>query len=105
MTARTAYRARLRAGAIAGLSVGVLGGLGCGDRPADSPPPGGDRADPPRPTDSLVATASNGTQIWFTLARTVKGDDGECVDRAIEIRRNGTRVPVPLLYTGSHPRS
>ena len=101
MTAHPAHRARFRTGALAGLS--VLGSLGCGDRPADSAPPPGSRADPPRPADSLVATAPGGTEIWFTLARPGKGDDGECVDRAIEIRRNGARVPVPLLYTGTAP--
>ena len=30
-------------------------------------------------------------------------DGRSCVDRAIEIRRGGTRVPVPLLYTGEAP--
>lgn len=58
----------------------------------------------PAPTDSLVATAPGGAEIWFTLARKDQAPDGrDCVDRAIEIRRNGSRVTVPLLYTGKVP--
>ena len=59
---------------------------------------------PPQPADSLVATAPGGVQIWFTLARLGEGEDGSrCVDRTLEIRRNGARVPVPLLYTAAAP--
>jgi hypothetical protein len=55
-------------------------------------------------TDSLVATGVNGLEIWFTMQRAGRARDGtSCVERAIEIRRGGTRVPVPLLYTGSAP--
>jgi hypothetical protein len=61
-------------------------------------------AAPAKPADSLVATAPGGVEIWFTLARESTADDGRrCVDRTIEIRRGATRVPVPLLYTGSAP--
>lgn len=56
------------------------------------------------PADSLVATAPGGAEIWLTLAREGKAADGTtCIDRAIEIRREGARVPVPLLYTGTAP--
>lgn len=56
------------------------------------------------PADSLVATAPGGVEVWFTLAREGKAADGRsCTDRAIEIRRGGTRIPVPLLYTGAAP--
>ena len=56
------------------------------------------------PADSLVATAPGGVEIWFTLSREGKAADGTtCTDRTLEIRRGGTRVPVPLLYTGSAP--
>ena len=103
MTAHPWHRARLGPGALAGVGVALLGGLGCAERPADPAPPAGSRADTTRPPDSLVATAPGGAEIWFTLARPTKGDSGECVDRAIEIRRNGTRVPVPLRYTGTAP--
>jgi hypothetical protein len=43
-------------------------------------------------------------QVWFTLARVGQAEDGSrCIDRTLEIRRNGARVPVPLLYTASAP--
>jgi hypothetical protein len=58
----------------------------------------------PVAADSLVATAPGGVEIWFTLSREGKAADGTpCTDRTIEIRRGGTRVPVPLLYTGTAP--
>ena len=56
------------------------------------------------PADSLVATARNGAEIWFTLAREANGSNGtRCTERGIEIRRGSTRLKVPLLYTGSSP--
>jgi hypothetical protein len=58
----------------------------------------------PAPADSLVATAPGGVEVWFTLAREgVAADGTRCIDRAIEIRRGGSRVQVPLLYTGTAP--
>lgn len=53
------------------------------------------------PSDSLVATVGDSTEIWFTLARRDSGAAGACTERAVEIRRGGTRTPVPLLYTGA----
>jgi hypothetical protein len=82
----------------------VFAGFGCGDRSSDSPALAGERAAPPPPADSLVATAPGGAEVWFTLARPDSADGRSCVDRAIEIRRGGTRVPVPLLYTGETPQ-
>jgi hypothetical protein len=56
------------------------------------------------PGDSLVATAPGGVEIWFTLSREATAADGSrCIDRTMEIRRGTTRIPVPLLYTGSAP--
>ena len=81
----------------------VLGGVGCTDRPSDSAAVAGEHASPPAPADSLVATAPGGAEVWFTLARADSADGRQCIDRAIEIRRGGTRVPVPLLYTGETP--
>jgi hypothetical protein len=66
----------------------------------------GDRSSasaPTRPGDSL-ATSGEGVEIWFTLSREGRRPDGtRCVERALEIRRAGTRIPVPLLYTGATP--
>jgi hypothetical protein len=56
-----------------------------------------------RPADSLVGTAPGGAEIWLTLGRPDSGESGRCVDRAIEIRHGDTRIPVPLLYTGTPP--
>lgn len=57
------------------------------------------------PADSLAARGPGGVEIWFTLAREDHAPDGHsCVARTLEIRRNGTRIPVPLLYTGEAPR-
>jgi hypothetical protein len=81
----------------------VFAGVGCADRPSNAAIPGGERASPPPPADSLVATAPGGAEVWFTLARLDSADGRHCVDRTIEIRRGGTRVPVPLLYTGTSP--
>jgi hypothetical protein len=56
------------------------------------------------PADSLVTTSKDGTEIWFTLARTGHAPDGTlCVERGLEIRRGDTRTRVPLLYTGTAP--
>jgi hypothetical protein len=74
---------------------------GCGgepDRPAARAPR--DSA----PADSLVLTAPGGVEVWYTMARPGKAANGDtCIDRTLEIRRGDTRVPVPLLYTGTPP--
>jgi hypothetical protein len=76
--------------------------LACG-RQDDAPPP--EESAAPAPSDSLVATAPGGVEVWFTLARNGTAPDGaSCTDRALEIRRGGARIPVPLLYTGTAPR-
>jgi hypothetical protein len=55
------------------------------------------------PADSF-ALRSNEVEIWYTLARPSSGTDGSrCVERGLEIRRGGKRIPVPLLYTGESP--
>jgi hypothetical protein len=54
--------------------------------------------------DSLAASFGNGVEVWFTLARAARGNDGtNCQERAIEIRHGQGRVQVPLLYTGERP--
>jgi hypothetical protein len=56
------------------------------------------------PAESLVMTSKDGAEIWFTLSRIGRAADGTtCVERGLEIRRDGTRIKVPLLYTGSPP--
>ena len=89
----------MRSRAVVG--VAILGGLACG-KPAATPP-AAEVAAPAPPADSLVVTAPNGAEIWFTLSRSDSGEGGRCTARAVEIRRGGTRTPVPLLYTGWAP--
>ena len=89
----------MRSRAVVGAA--MLGGLACG-KPAASPP-AADAAAAAPPADSLVATAPNGAEIWCTLSRSDSGETGRCIARAVEIRRGGTRTPVPLLYTGWAP--
>jgi hypothetical protein len=81
-----------------------VAGAACGSEARDTGGTDSARAEPAGPADSLVATAPGGVEVWFTLARMGKATDGTaCTDRALEIRREGRRVPVPLLYTGSAP--
>jgi hypothetical protein len=88
---------RATAGAL-GLSLCACGGGS--DRPP-LPPRGAEAA---VPADSLVLVAPGGTEVWYTLARPGRAADGTaCVDRALEIRRGDTRIPIPLLYTGAPP--
>jgi len=77
----------------------VACGTGGGDRAAVA-----DTAVSMVPADSL-AVAGSGVEIWFTLSRPGLAPDGTpCTDRAIELRRGGSRIPVPLLYTREAPR-
>jgi hypothetical protein len=55
--------------------------------------------------DSLVLTTATGAEVWFTLLRPATGRDGRpCVERGLEIRHQGKRTRVPLLYTGTAPK-
>jgi hypothetical protein len=55
-------------------------------------------------SDSLVARSGDSLEIWFTLTRVGHAPDGTaCAERGLEIRREGSRTPVPLLYTGAAP--
>jgi hypothetical protein len=75
----------------------------CADRPDTGAAGQATVESPTGPADSLVATMPGGYEIWFTLARPDSGTDGRCTDRALEIRHDGRRTPVPLLYTRSTP--
>jgi hypothetical protein len=88
--------------ALAAIGLAVLA---CTDRPTVE---GAGRAAPAAPAasapaDSLVSTLPGGYEIWFTLARADSGAGGRCTDRAVEIRHEGRRIPVPLLYTSTAP--
>jgi len=54
--------------------------------------------------DSLAVRTPQGIEVWFTDSRVGIGADGApCIERVMEIRREGDRTPVPLLYTGEAP--
>jgi len=92
----SAWRRRAAIGAAAALA-------GCTERPPDRAA-APERAAESQPADRLVLTAPGDFEIWYTLARSGQADDGtSCVDRTLEIRRDTTRIRVPLLYTGSAP--
>lgn len=79
--------------------------LACNGKREDTAVSGSDTvARPVAPAESLVATAPGGIEIWFTLARQSASPEGvPCTDRTMEIRNGASRIPVPLLYTGSAP--
>ena len=86
------------------LLVALVLASACG-RPAPAahaPPP------PPRPAppaDSLALRARGGSEVWFTYARADTSATGRpCRERTLEIRHpDGSKVGVPLLYTGAVP--
>jgi hypothetical protein len=56
------------------------------------------------PRDSLALTAPGGVEVWYIGARAGRDSAGAvCVERAMEIRRDGATTLIPLLYTGEAP--
>jgi hypothetical protein len=56
------------------------------------------------PGDSLALTAPGGVEVWYIGARSGRDSAGAtCIERAMEIRRDGTTTLIPLLYTGEAP--
>jgi len=83
--------------------LGLAALLAC-ERPAARKTASADAGTSAPATDSLVLGDTTGVAVWFTLARTATGADGnKCVERGLEIRRGSRRVKVPLLYTGTPP--
>lgn len=57
-----------------------------------------------RVSDSLILTTPAGYQVWYSGSRPARADNGQvCVERTMQIRRDSTRVNIPLLYTGATP--
>lgn len=66
---------------------------------ADSAP-----AAPPAVPESLALRTPAGVEVWTTSGRDARDSAGSpCRERLLEIRRDGRRIPVPLLYTGEQP--
>lgn len=58
----------------------------------------------PASSDSLVLRARDGSEVWLVAGRAGTATGGAtCHERLIEIRRDGARIPVPLLYSGGAP--
>lgn len=54
--------------------------------------------------DTLVLSAPGGTSIWLAEGRPAVSSTGEnCIERTIEIRKDSSRLKVPLLYTVTIP--
>ena len=72
----------------------------CGETKSDTAPP----SVPAAPRDSLALTAPGGIEVWYIGARTGRDSTGAtCIERAMEIRRDGAVTRIPLLYTGDAP--
>ena len=85
--------------------IGVATGCGArGEPPPDGPPLPDARTVPPEPADSMVLSAPGGVSVWLTEGRRASDSAGTaCYERTIEIRRDTTRLKVPLLYTVTVP--
>ena len=56
------------------------------------------------PADSLALTAPGGVEVWYIGTRAGRDSTGAtCIERAMEIRRDGIVTRIPLLYTGDAP--
>ena len=86
-----------------GLVVGTLAILaGCKKAERDLHQKSAD--EPVEPPESLASALRPGQEIWFTLSRNAQSPDGKpCVERGLEIRTTGKRIPIPLLYTREVP--
>jgi hypothetical protein len=86
------------------LGVALASGA-CHSSPSARPSADSSPAAPPLAVDSLLLTTPAGVEVWFTDARADADSAGTgCVERVLEIRRDGRPIPVPLLYTGTVPR-
>lgn len=80
----------------------------CGAKPATPAADSTASASPASPAskpDSLALVVRPGLEVWFTDSREDRDSAGTtCLERVLEIRRDGRRIAVPLLYTGAIPR-
>lgn len=82
-------------------SATVLAGCARGEPGPGAPPPAEPAA---QVSDSLILSAPGGVTVWLTEGRRSNDSAGsECLERTLEIRRDTTRIKVPLLYTVSTP--
>lgn len=89
---------------IAAAATLVACGAGDGSRGAQQVPADTSTAATVAAPGESLAVSGPGVEIWFTLSRQGALPDGKsCIDRAIELRRDGKRIPIPLLYTEEAP--
>jgi hypothetical protein len=51
-------------------------------------------------SDSLVMRLPDSVEVWYSGGMLDTAASGaSCSERSVEIRRGGSRIPVPLLYT------
>lgn len=87
---------------IATLALALLAAA-CGRTPA--PPAAADPAATAGPADSLVLTLPGGAEVWLVAGREGRSAGGAtCVERSVELRRDGGRKLVPLLFVRAAPR-
>lgn len=73
--------------------------LACAEPKSEAKPPAAEGR-----RDSLALTAPGGVEVWYIGARAGRDSAGAtCIERAMEIRRDGTTTLIPLLYTGEAP--
>ena len=83
--------------------VGLVAAACTPGEPAGNPPPP-EAAVAPSFTDSLILSAPGGITVWLAEGRRATDSSGAaCLERTIEIRRDTSRIKVPLLYTISAP--
>ena len=89
---------------IAGLAGSLLlSACGARGEPAPGNPPPIETANL-APPDTLVLVVPGGATVWLAEGRRATDSAGAvCLERSIEIRRDSSRVKVPLLYTLSAP--
>jgi hypothetical protein len=85
----------------------LLSGCSAGkSTPGASSNPAATDSSPPTAAapDSLALVVRPGLEVYFAGSRTdTDSSGGHCIERLLEIRREGRRIAVPLLYTGSLP--
>jgi hypothetical protein len=82
--------------------LGFAAGCGARGEPAPGTPPGA--IESVVVADSLVLSAPGGVTVWFAEGRRGSDSTGAaCLERTLEIRRDTSRIKVPLLYTTSVP--
>lgn len=87
------------------LGILVLAACGARGEPGPGTPPAAETSvAPPQIADSLILITHGGVSIWLAEGRRSSDSAGrECLERTLEIRRDTTRIKVPLLYTITPP--